>query len=232
LAVNECLGDYISFLDTDDLYLQDNLRKKLQAIENEEAEVVYGGVIEIRKDGSEYNRFLPKNRSGFLLKNLLMQFEIDVATMMVKRSALIVGRINFDGRIYGSEEYDLMLRMAVNSKFAVIHDHIAKMRVHHGSLSNSVMDKWAQDRRLTLGTILLEHPNLKNQYKNEFQEAFARANYYEARWLVHQGNVLGAISLLWNVKYVNWRYLGLYLVLRISPKLWNLLHKFLRRSRQ
>ena len=193
---------------------------------------MYGGAIQILRDGSEQKIILPQNKSGFVFRNLLRQFEIDVATMMIKRTSLVQDKINFDGRVYGSEEYNLLLRLAVNKKFAVINEPIAKVRIHRDSLTYSVMEKWAQDRRLTLHTIIKENQNLENQYKSEFREAFARADYYEARWLVTQGKVSTAKTILGNIKFVDWRYLGLYAVLIISKDFWDFTHKFLRSSRQ
>jgi len=169
--------------------------------------------------------------SNKTLKKSCKQFEIDVATMMVKRTSFIQEKINFDDRVYGSEEYNLMMRLAVNKRFAVINEPIAKVRIHRASLTYSVMEKWAQDRRLTLHTIMQDNPNLKGQYESEFREAFARADYYEARWLVDQGGVVNAKAILSNIKFIDWRYFGLYAVLSTSKALWNLTHQLLRSSR-
>ena len=161
LAVNQCQGEYISFLDTDDVYYPDNLERKIEFIERETADVVYGGVVYISKSGEEIGRRLPRYKSGMLFESLLYQFDVEVASIMIRRSALVEDNLNFDERIYGSEEYDLILNLSVNHRFAVISQSISKVRLHSASLTTGVIDKWALDRRLTINKIINRYPGLK-----------------------------------------------------------------------
>jgi glycosyltransferase involved in cell wall biosynthesis len=231
LAVNCCKGLYVSFLDADDVYMPDNLSRKIEFIERESAGVVYGGGIYIDQNGVETRRSLPKYKSGNIFKDLLFQFEIEVPTLMIRRSILETEDLNFDDRIYGSEEYDLMLMLAIRHRFSVVSEYIAKIRIHHQSLTNSVMHKWASDRRHTLNKIITRCPEMHIQYANAFCEAFARADYYEARWLLEKSQLEGAKLLMKKNIGVNWRYLVLYILLTASPKAWTLVHKTLRSSR-
>lgn len=231
LAVKECDGDYISFLDTDDIYYPDNLERKIEFLEREGADVVYGGVVYIRKDGTEISRRLPRYKSGNLFESFLYQFDVEVASMMIRNRALKEDDLNFDEGIYGSEEYDLLLRLSVRRRFAIVNQSISKVRIHTLSLTNAVMEKWAMDRRLTLKKIIDSDPRLKNQFKNAFKEAFARADYYESRWLIYKGQISDAQEIMKKVVLVNWRYFFLYAILKISPPLWIFLHNYLPSSR-
>ena len=227
LAVNQCKGEYISFIDTDDVYYPENLERKIEFIERETADVVYGGVVYISKTGEKIGRRLPRYKSGMLFKSFLYQFDVEVASMMVRRSALIEENLNFDTRIYGSEEYDLILNLSVQHRFAVINQSISKVRLHSASLTTGVIDKWAFDRRLTLNKIINRHPGLKEKFPNAFKEAFARADYYESRWLIYKGEISDAEANMKRVFLVNWRYFFLFIILKISPALWIFLHKYL-----
>ena len=231
LAVNQCQGEYISFLDTDDVYYPDNLERKIEFIERETADVVYGGVVYISKSGEEIGRRLPRYKSGMLFESLLYQFDVEVASIMIRRSALVEENLNFDPRIYGSEEYDLLLRLSVRRRFAIVNQSISKVRIHILSLTNAVMEKWAMDRRLTLNKIIESDPRLKNQFKNAFKEAFARADYYEARWLIHVGRLQDAVRVMRKIALVNCRYFILYLLLKARPNLWFFIHKLARSNR-
>lgn len=231
LAVNQCQGEYISFLDTDDVYYPDNLERKIEFIERETADVVYGGVVYISKSGEEIGRRLPRYKSGMLFESFLYQFDVEVASMMVRRSALIEKNLNFDPRIYGSEEYDLILHLSVQHRFAVINQPISKVRLHSASLTTGVIDKWALDRRLTLNKIINRYPGLKEKFSNAFKEAFARAYYYESRCLIYKGQISDAQKIMKKVFFVNWRYFFLFAILKISPALWIFLHNYLPSSR-
>ena len=231
LAVNQCQGEYISFLDTDDVYYPDNLERKIEFVERETADVVYGGVVYISKSGEQIGRRLPRYKSGMLFKSFLYQFDVEVASMMIRRSALIGENLNFDPRIYGSEEYDLILNLSVQHRFAVISQSISKVRLHSSSLTAVVIDKWAFDRRLTLNKIIRLHSGIEEKFPSAFKEAFARADYYEARWLVHVGRLQDAASVMKKIALVNWRYFLLFYSLKTSPPLWRLLHQHLPSSR-
>lgn len=232
LAVPECRGEFISFLDTDDLYLPDNLSRKLELIEKEKAAVVYGGVIRINEAGEEGFRQLPSHSTGMIFEDMLRQFETDVSTMMIRRSVLVETGLNFDDRIFGSEEYDLLLQLAVCHRYAVAKEYLAKVRHHRSSLTYKVMEKWAVDRKLTLSKIRANHPGIEEEYPAAFREACARAHYYEARWLVHSGKSKDALAVLRPWLDAGWRYRCLYVALAISPKLWELLHRFLPSARR
>ena len=232
LAVNECRGDFISFLDTDDIYLPENLSRKLEFIERESAAVVYGGVIYIDEHGTERRRRLPRHRSGMILDALLRQFETDVPTMMIRRATLQETNLNFDDRIFGSEEYDLLLLIAATHRFAVVREYLSKLRHHRSSLTYSVMGKWSADRLLTLAKLNDLHPGIEQLHPAAFREAYARAHYYKCRWLLQEGRVDEARTVLSRLVRVGWRYRGLFLVLRISPAFWNFVHGYLPSSRR
>lgn len=232
LAVNECRGDFISFLDTDDIYLPENLSRKLEFIERESAAVVYGGVIYINEHGTERRRRLPIHRSGMILDAMLRQFETDVPTMMIRRATLLETKLNFDERIFGSEEYDLLLLLSATHRFAVVREYLSKLRHHRSSLTYSVMEKWSADRMLTLAKLKERHPGLEDRYPSAFREAYARAHYYRARWLVQEGRSDEACEVLKPLGAAGWRYRVLHLALRISPAFWNFIHGFLPSSRQ
>lgn len=232
LAVNQCQGEYISFLDTDDVYYPDNLDRKIEFLERETADVVYGGAVYISKSGEEIGRHVPRYKSGMLFESFLYQFDIEVASMMIRRSALIEDNLNFDKRIYGSEEYDLLLNLSVQHRFAVINQSLSRVRIHVSSLTYAVMEKWALDRRLTLNKIVDHYPGVKEKFPNAFREAFARADYYEVRWLVHEGRLQEAVKIIKKIALVDWRYFLLFILLKAGPSLWLFIHKFAPSSRR
>jgi glycosyltransferase involved in cell wall biosynthesis len=227
LATEFCLGEYISFLDTDDIYMPENLARKVDLITKFSADVFYSGSIHVDENGRTKSRHKVKAKCGNVFEDLLYQFDIDVATMMLKRSIIAEKKINFDGRIYGSEEYDLFTILSVEHLFIVSDEYLAKVRIRRRSLTYIVMDKWAEDRRLTLRKIQNQYPDHAKRYKNAMKEAFARADYYQARWLVSINKRSEALELLYPVIYTNWRYCALYLILLVSKNLWNLVHRYL-----
>lgn len=231
LAVEACRGEFISFLDTDDEYLPGNLRQKYEAIERDCADVVYAGSIHVDSAGREIRRVVPNHNSGMLMEALLAEFEVEVPTMLIRKSAMQREALNFDDRIVGSEEYDLLLQLAVRSKFSVLHRHIAMIRQHRESLTYRVMKYWAQDRQLTVDKIRQSNPELPSSAKRALRKAEVKGQYYRSRWLVQDGKFEEARTVLRPIIFEDWRYVALYASLKISPRLWDFIHRNLRSAR-
>ena len=231
MAVEHCTGEFLSFLDCDDVFLPENLEVQLGAIQQNQAAVAYGGVIIIDAEGKERTRLLPRCDSGIIFRGLLRQYEIHVPAMMIRHDVLKSDRLNFDENIFGSEEYCLMMQLAVRHPMAVTHRCLAKLRFHRDSLTYAVMEKWASDRIYTLDKIKVDNPHVEERFIDDFREAYARAGYYRARWLVYSGRIADARSEMRKVALVHWRYLVLYLLLSISPKLWLTVHRMMVSSR-
>jgi glycosyltransferase involved in cell wall biosynthesis len=224
LAVEHSRGQFLAFLDCDDLFLPDTLETQLRAIESHTAAVVYGGMTAIDRQGRELFYRSPNCQSGNVFDDNLRQYDAPMATIMIRRSVLIEEQLNFDPEIFGSEEYDLLMHLAVSHDFAVVHRSIAKMRLSRNSLTYEVMDKWATDRERTLDHIRERHPGIERSHRNGFKQAYARANYYRARWHVEEQRTGEALTELRQVMFVDYRYFSLYLILNLSPGLWKWIH--------
>lgn len=201
-----CTGEYVAFLDTDDIWLPQMLKTQLQAICEGDFALVYAGQIEINAKGDQIGVTMPSEKSGNIFAQLLMQFDIPIVTTMINRAMLNASGLNFDLNVSASEEYCLFMQLAVNHRFKVVPEALIKYRIHDKSLTNSTIEKWAIERRYTLTKILKEHPGIEITYAKEFKEAFARAAYYEAQYQMsahHQGKAIKALLpfILTDMKY-------------------------------
>jgi glycosyltransferase involved in cell wall biosynthesis len=233
LAVEASSGEFFAVLDCDDIFLPDNLATQLASIESANAAVSYAGFIVMDQTGRRLREYLPRFRTGNVFGDMLHHFDIGVPAMFFRRAALDREGLNFDEKIYGSEEYCLTMQLAVRNVFAVVHRPVAKVRLHRESLTYTVMDKWATDRVYTLDRIRAQHPGIeaRAEYRKGFREAYARATYYRARWLVASDRRKEAIRELRGIALVDYRYLALFLVLSISRGFWNWVHSFLLSAR-
>jgi len=230
-AIELSRGDYIALIDHDDLWLPDKLAKQVIAMqENEDHVLCYAGVIEIDYMGRELRRYNPKNNSGYIFKTLLRQFDINTPTAFLRKSILQKSGLGYDERVSASEEYCLFMQLAVNHKFLVLQDILAKYRIHDEALTAKSISKWAVEREYTLNLICKNYPMIRDQHSIEFREAYARANYYRARNYIFNGEKAKAIKELQKVVFVNYRYLILFILAILPHYFWQLFHR-LRTSR-
>lgn len=225
LALKEAQGDFIALLDSDDVWLPKKLSQQLESIIANDAAVCFSGVTEIDETGKILRVINPEKKSGYLLEELLYQFDIYLSSIMFRREALIKESISFDTNLVCSEEYNILMRLATKNKFAVVKESLSKWRVHGTSLTTKTISKWAFEREYTLDKIIKENPGIDAKYPKAFREAYARADYYRARHYFETNEVIKARQSLAKAKFVHPRYLILYILSFLPKSVWFFVHK-------
>lgn len=134
------VGEYISFIDADDLWTPDKLETQLKALQdNPEAAVAYSWTNYIDESG----QFL--RRGGYLTANgdvyaklLVVDFLENGSNPLIRRQALIqVG--GFDESLSAAEDWDILLRLAAQYSFVAVPYPQILYRVSANSMSAHVV---------------------------------------------------------------------------------------------
>ncbi|MCA6441129.1 MAG: glycosyltransferase family 2 protein [Chitinophagaceae bacterium] len=231
-ALAKASGKYITFIDCDDVWCDpDKLREQVELMEtNPDYGLCYGSIEEIYTDNSHFRNVITLYESGDIFEELLYQFDISIITSMLRKSFLEESRLNFDPQVKASEEYCLFMQMACRYKIGVTKKIYAKYRVHMTSLTSRSLSILGAERRYTLNKILQFAPSLRKKYKNAFREAFARGDYYDARWYMSEGLKGKAFSSLSRNALVSLRYFILMILSLFPVVFWNKVH-ILKRNR-
>jgi hypothetical protein len=147
-----------------------------------------------------------------------------LVTAMIFIPALKEHKLSFDDNVTASEEYNLFVRLAAKGTVNVIARPVAYYRVYDASLSTKNMSKWSSERRYTLEQLKSENLGVELKYPEEFKEAMARANYYDARYAYHIGDIKSAKASMKGIAKLNYKYRLLYLSLYV-PFLWKIVHQ-------
>jgi len=222
-AIKHANGNYITFLDCDDLYIENTLQLLVNKIENTGYAFCYGGVNQIDVNGIIIKKVIPKNKDGFSLPYLLEHFNINVPSCIIDKSFLNEHKLNFDEKFIASEEYNLFMKIAAISKgMGVINSVISNYRVYQDSLTNKSMQYWAKERTETLKYLLTSNPDYETKYIKPFKTAFARSAYYKARWLREKGQKLIAIKMILPIIRTDIRYILIALIMIFPDKIYSL----------
>jgi glycosyltransferase involved in cell wall biosynthesis len=105
-------GEYLSFLDDDDLRLPDSLDKQIEILENNpQAGLIYGQAIPEDPSGARHHAFPADCPQGDILWELLIRNFIPCGSAVFRRACLSrVGML--DHRICGIDDWDLWVRIA------------------------------------------------------------------------------------------------------------------------
>jgi len=135
-GILEARGDYIAFLDSDDIAYKDRLEKSVNFLEQTGADVVYGA-WEAHLDGS---RQIPNIHNGQIihspdatLADLEKHCVPSQSTVMLRKSALAASGPLKRSMEY-REDHELWARLAYNgAKFKALSDPLVKIRLHAGN---------------------------------------------------------------------------------------------------
>jgi len=141
LALKECKGDFISFLDVDDYYLKDKIAKQLLYFKDENIGVIYSNYYryyeDINKKKLLTNKILP---SGNLTQYILEESQISFMTVMIRKKSLDSLEFNFEPKYSIIGDYDLLYRLSFNWDFYYINEPLAVYRIHDENFSkNSIL---------------------------------------------------------------------------------------------
>jgi glycosyltransferase involved in cell wall biosynthesis len=225
LAMAQAQGDLVCFLDTDDTWRPDKLEEQVRWMADDSYSLCYGGIEEITEADAHIRNTLPLHSSGWILPGLLVQFDINIVTPMLRLPALRQRGLDFDPAIHGSEEYNLFMRLAAQTPICVIPRVLGQYRVREKSLTNQVIHKWAEERFYTLEQIKRENPGIEVRHPQEFRLAEARGAYYQARYHMALGDPVGARASLRPHRNAGLVYAGLYACLFAPAWLWSFLHR-------
>ena len=141
LALKECKGEFISFLDVDDYYLKDRIVKQLLHFKDQKVGVTYSNYYryyeDINKKKLLTNKMLP---SGNLTKYILEESQISFMTVMIRKKSLESLQFNFDQKYSIIGDYDLLYRLSFNWDFYYTKEPLAVYRIHDDNFSkNSIL---------------------------------------------------------------------------------------------
>ncbi len=223
-ALAQAQGEWITILDHDDSFLSQNLEHQMAAIGSEDYAMSYCGYREI----DERNRFLravlPRNKSGWLMQALLVDFEINIATVLMRRAYLQQLRMETIKSFKMAEDYYLYLSLAARGRVCVIPEVLVNYRQVSSSWSEKALDRHAVEFHETLDQLERDLPGITERYREGFVHARAHAEYARAKYLMSVGRHSEARDLMASIRQMRRAYSILHAVSHVPP-LWALIYK-------
>ena len=123
-GIKNATGDYIAFLDADDLWTKDKLKKQLAVLEaNPKAGVAYSWTSYIDEQGDFLYNCNPVSFEGNVLKELLLTNFLHNGSNPLIRQQAVEAVGGFDSSLKASEDWDYYLKLAARYSFVVIPEY-------------------------------------------------------------------------------------------------------------
>ena len=136
LAIEKSKGDFIAFLDTDDIWNKSKIETQMPYFDNQEVGVVYSNLWFIKKNIKKKKIFSKKQLlSGKIHNQLLENYNVGILTVILRKNYFLKLKKKFDDRFSIIGDFDLFLRLSKICLFIGIKEPLAFYRLHGENLS-------------------------------------------------------------------------------------------------
>ena len=195
-AIQKAKGEFIAFLDCDDIWYPKKLEKQLPLFADTEVGLVYSDSIFFNQDDQEsraYSKHKPYRGNCF--RELLTDYILSMETVIVRKTTLESMDHWFDERFNAIEEYELFVRIGEQWKIDYIFQPLSKWRVHSESWTWRKQHTFIEEKKKMLRKlkcrvgITQRYPGLLNEVEvlfalDEAKHLWAKGAGNEARNLL------------------------------------------------
>lgn len=143
-ALNNCTGDYVAMLDSDDFYMHNKLEKQVSVLQKYPDVDFVSSMMFRFNDLYETNRTNTTNANTILYDKIVKGENVKIAhaPSLIKRS--ILSNFTFDNKLKRAQDYDLMLYLAKNYRYAIIEEELYGYRYDSQNLKNFIKGYYYQ----------------------------------------------------------------------------------------
>lgn len=216
LAVDFCIGEYLAFLDVDDIWLPNKLQVQLSLMISNSADISYTSYFEkdLDSDESHFRKINVQTTVDYFKLNL-HKFQVCLPTLMCRREFLVANKINFDKNLMVSEEFCLVLcSIAAGAKVFVLDNFYSCFyTVRSNSLSVTGMKFWSIDRLYTVNYLKENYKNFTHCYEDALNKAINRSFYYDFLYNFINRDYGYSFASISKIRYNNLIYFLLYIIM-------------------
>ena len=160
LAISKAKGNFISFIDADDLWEKDKLKKQIKLFEDQKVAVVYGNSW-IRKEKINKKKIFIKYemKDGLIHNDLIKSYNVGILTAVIKKKFIGKKKKIFNDKYNIIGDFDFFINLSKKNIFKVVQEPVATYRIHEKNLS-----------LLKKGVEIIEYEDWLKNNKNKISE--------------------------------------------------------------
>ena len=147
IGITNASGEYIAFLDSDDIWLSDKLEKQVMQMESQKEIGLSYVLYSILSEDGTIKGVFPKIKRRFrgnIFNSLYLSPVIANSSIMVRRDVFNeIGLLDEDPRLVAAEDYDMLLRVSLKRRIDYIDSSpLLIYRIRRGAISEGLLNRW------------------------------------------------------------------------------------------
>lgn len=222
-AINSASGEYIAFLDADDLWSKNKLRVQVNILdEHKEVGLVHSNFY-------SYNMFddtkviVHKDTQDRLVgfREFVCHYSYCMSTFMVRKEALDELDFMFDTRLEYAEEFDLFSRIVYKCDVYYIGKPLVVRRMHESMNSRKLTGRISEEHKICLENLCNYVPDIKTKYLAVYKHISYLVDFTNAKYLLSEGKNKNVAKIMKPHIFYNVRAL-LFILISFLPSRFSL----------
>lgn len=143
LAMEKAQGQYLSFLDCDDLWMENCLEVYVKFIQEYPQVCLFYSKFKSKSGPLEWYSNKRVKSEVITFERFIRHYDVAMSSVMIKREVLAKHKLIFDNRFSLIEDFDFFIRIASHGEVLSLSDCLLVYRYHENNLSKS--DKWVSE---------------------------------------------------------------------------------------
>lgn len=221
-ALKRSQGEYIAFIDHDDLWMPEKLEKQILFFKsNSGIDFLYSNFYMLDQDKGKKTVVHKKLQPiGFVFEHFLYRYPVGILTVLVRKSAFDKLEELFDVRLKLSEEYDIFMRILYFGQASYIATPLAVYRIHSNMSSLRFIERYPDEIEYVSDKLKNIDKKNSNKYAKAFQNHKIQLEYIRAKIKMAHGELIKARNHLTPHKMSNLKFCLLYCATYLPSSIW------------
>lgn len=173
-ALKYCQGDYLAFLDCDDLWMPSKLKKQVKILDTKpNIALVHTNTIFFNSDTNQ-EKIANKQKlpSGYIFNKIINKYHFSLETVIVRRSIILNHKLDFGKHFNMIGDRDFLSTICFYGNVYYIDEILGKWRVHAKNFSKVLHKTYPKELKYM-------YLRLKKRFKDDFTKKMRKSIYNE-----------------------------------------------------
>lgn len=228
LGISKCVGEFIAFLDSDDLWLPKKLELQIPHFQDLKVGIVICNTI-FFTDDYRINRlrYSKPPVCGSIPSILVKNYHISLETVIVRAEVIKQNNISFEKEYEIIEEFDFILKLSCFTEISFVDETLAMWRMHPNSISNIKENLYPIELRNWIGSIVKDDFYISKFTLDSVNYLSDKTALKQIQLFVKNKEYLSALRQINNINNIKFRLFG-YIICVIPYSVFSKLMRWFR----